>query len=277
MQKIIDKIKIDLINYYPKSEILGFIRIIIEHITQRSYHSVMITKTVATDDEKSKSEEIIKRLQQFEPIQYIIGETEFFGIPFIVNSNTLIPRPETEELVELIINENNTDNLDILDIGTGSGCIAISLAKHMKKCNVSAWDIDSKTLEVATLNARKNKVSITFEEIDVLKEISNTKQYDIIVSNPPYVLDSEKKEMSENVLEYEPHKALFVSDSDPLLFYKRIADIGLQHLKPQGKIYFEINRSKGVETITMLQNKGYKNIELHKDLSGNDRMIKAEK
>lgn len=276
MQEIINKIKLDLNNYYPESEISGFVRIIIEHITQKSYHSVIMEKQKVSKGEYIKTQNLIERLQKFEPIQYIIGETEFFGIPFIVNPDTLIPRPETEELVELIINENKAENLDILDIGTGTGCIAISLAKYLKESNVSAWDVYHKTIEIAAMNAKRNNVHIAFEEIDVLKEIPNNKQYDIIVSNPPYILDSEKLEMSENVLGHEPHRALFVPDNDPLLFYKRIADIGHNHLKPNGKIYFEINRSKGSDTISMLQDKGYKNIELHKDLSGNDRMIKAE-
>lgn len=226
--------------------------------------------------QKSKLEAAISRLENYEPIQYILEETEFFGLPFYVNKNVLIPRPETEELVELIINENLQEGLSVLDIGTGSGCIAISLAKYSRKADISAWEISPLALEVAILNSKKNNVNINFKKTDVLGEYPSDKRFDIIVSNPPYILEKEKQDMDANVLDYEPHTALFVPDDKSLIFYERIADIALQILKPNGKLYFEINRAKGQETIDMLKKKGFLNIELHKDLSGNDRMVRAE-
>ncbi len=226
--------------------------------------------------QKSELDAAISRLKNYEPIQYILEETEFFGLPFYVNKNVLIPRPETEELLELIINENLQEGLSVLDIGTGSGCIAISLARYLRKADISAWEISPLALEVAILNSKKNNVNINFKKTDVLGEYPSDKRFDIIVSNPPYILEKEKQDMDANVLDYEPHTALFVPDDKSLIFYERIADIALQILKPNGKLYFEINRAKGQETIDMLKKKGFLNIELHKDLSGNDRMVRGE-
>ena len=220
---------------------------------------------------------MVDRLLQYEPIQYIIGKTEFYGLPFSVNNNVLIPRPETEELVELIL--NNTDRnkeLTILDIGTGSGAIAISLAYHLPNANIEAWDISPKALDTASENARINDVKVNFQEVDVLDNITSSQTYDIIVSNPPYVLEEEKAEMEKNVLDYEPHLALFVPNHDALRFYRRIAQIGKQLLNPSGMLYYEINRAKGEETKDMLLKMGYQNIEVIKDIFGNDRIAKAQ-
>ena len=228
-----------------------------------------------TQNQQQKVESIIERLKRHEPIQYILGETEFFGLTFHVNENVLIPRPETEELVELILKENNKIGLCVLDIGTGSGAIAIALAKHMKNADVSAWDISSKALDVAALNSKSNSATVSFKQIDALSDYPLDKKFDIIVSNPPYVLENEKELMEQNVLDYEPHQALFVPDNNPLLFYKRIADIASNLLNHKGKLYFEINQAKGKGMLGMLEEKGFTNVTLFQDLSNKDRMVRA--
>lgn len=276
MQETISFIKNTLNAYYPESEISGFVRIIIEHLTKSSYQLALLNQTEFSDKQKDELSSILERLVSFEPIQYILGETEFFGLPFIVNENTLIPRPETEELVELILAENTKSDLRILDIGTGSGAIAIALAKQMNDAKVSAWDISFKALDVAVLNSKINNVDIEFKRVDVLGDCPKDKQFDIIVSNPPYVLESEKGSMEDNVLQYEPYTALFVPDNDALLFYRRIAHIAKDLLSPNGKLYFEINQAKGKDTIEMLENKGFSNVALFQDLSKRDRMVRAE-
>lgn len=278
MQDIIQHIRKSLSDFYPNSEISGFTRLLIEHVTKLSVPAFLSDKSKKiTGEELLIIDKIIERLQKFEPIQYILGETEFYGLTYLVNKNVLIPRPETEELVELIINENNaTENCRVLDIGTGSGCIAISLKKHLPQSIVEGWDISGGALEVAELNSKKNSVDITLKQVDILSDYHTDRSFDIIVSNPPYVLDSEKSEMHTNVLDYEPHTALFVSDNNPLLFYSRIAEVATKLLSHGGKLYFEINRMKGKETIAMLEDKKFANIQLFKDISGNDRIVTAE-
>lgn len=277
MQDIILNIRKSLSDFYPDTEISGLIRLLIENVTKSSIPALLSDKSKKiTEEELLKIDKIVERLQKFEPIQYILGETEFYGLPFVVNENVLIPRPETEELVELILKENKTDQSRILDIGTGSGCIAISLKKYLPKSIVEGWDISKGALEVASLNSKNNSANVLFTQVDILGEYPNQQTFDIIVSNPPYVLDSEKSEMHTNVLKYEPHTALFVADNNPLLFYNRIADVATQLLTNGGKLYFEINRMKGQETVKMLENKGFSNTQLIKDISGNDRIVKAE-
>jgi release factor glutamine methyltransferase len=231
----------------------------------------------------------LAELKKEKPLQYIVGETEFYGLPFLVNENTLIPRPETEELVELIIKSYNlqptTYNPKILDIGTGSGCIAISLAKNLTNSQVFAIDVSEKALTTAKKNAEINEVTINFIQADILKvddlenlSNSNSKlpsQYDVIVSNPPYVRNLEKSEIKPNVLEYEPHLALFVDDSDALLFYRKIAELAKKNLKENGKLYFEINQYLGKETVELLENLGFNDVVLKKDIYGNDRIIQC--
>ncbi len=277
MQDILQNIRKSLSGFYPDNEISGLVRLLIEHVTKSSMPALLSDKnTKITSEEVLKIDKIVERLQRFEPIQYILGETEFYGLPFTVNQDVLIPRPETEELVELILNENKGTQPHILDIGTGSGCIAISLQKHLPKASVKGWDISEKVLAVATLNRKSNSVNVTFNQVDILSDYPTDQYFDIIVSNPPYVLDSEKTDMHANVLDYEPHTALFVADNDPLLFYNRIADVAIQLLTNGGKLYFEINRAKGQETIKMLEDKNFSEIRLIKDISGNDRMVRAE-
>ena len=243
-----------------------------------------------SDTEIEKWNSILVQLQQDKPIQYITGEAWFYGLRFEVNENTLIPRPETEELVEWILNSPITQNpslITILDIGTGTGCIPIALKANLSQGNVTAIDVSKKALEVAIRNAQSNKVEINFIQANILDVedllilLTPNSQLpasiDIIVSNPPYVRNIEKLEIKKNVLDYEPHLALFVEDTDALLFYRKIAQLALKSLSPNGLLFFEINQYLGKETVELLQNLGFKNIELKKDMFGNDRMVKSEK
>lgn len=216
----------------------------------------------------------IERLKKQEPIQYILGYSDFCGLRFKVTPATLIPRPETSELVEWIT-ADTAGCASILDIGTGSGCIAISLASKLKGATVTAWDISSEALAIAHHNNRSNGTGVTFSRVDILNHTPQGEMFDIIVSNPPYIKELEKAEMEPNVLDWEPHTALFVPNDDPLLFYRTIATKGLSMLAPGGWLYFEINRAHGKETTAMLRTLGYTGIELRKDIAGNDRMIKA--
>ena len=223
---------------------------------------------------------IISELKTEKPIQYITGEAWFYGYRFEVNENTLIPRPETEELVEWIVestkHEAGSLKLNILDIGTGSGCIPISLKKEIPNAGVFTIDVSEKALEMARKNAVDNEVEVNFMLKNILETDSLVEKYDVIVSNPPYVRNLEKQEIKKNVLAYEPHLALFVEDSDALLFYRKIAQLALTSLTPNGKLFFEINQYLGKETVALLENLGFKNIELRKDFVGNDRMICCE-
>ena len=231
---------------------------------------------VLSDEEITNWNDVLAELEKQRPIQYIFGKTHFYGLEFEVNENTLIPRPETEELVEWILKENqHRGKMKVLDIGTGSGCIAISLAKNLLMAEVSAIDVSEKALAVAEKNAEANDVTVHF----LLKNILETEElpvtYDIIVSNPPYVRELEKAEIRPNVLEFEPHLALFVEDTDPLLFYRKIALLAKAGLAENGRLYFEINQYLGNETVEMLESYGYKNVTLKKDIYGNDRMVSA--
>ena len=202
----------------------------------------------------------------------------FFSYRFLVDENVLIPRPETEELVDWVLTTVTPTSkpLKIIDIGTGSGCIAISLAKSLPNAEVTAVDVSAKALQVARCNAELNGVTINFLQQDILQTSTLPDTYDIIISNPPYVRSLEKAEMQANVLEYEPHLALFVSDTDPLLFYNRIAALARKSLSPQGSLFFEINQYLGDEMIALLKAKGFEKVVLRQDLSGNDRMIMSQ-
>lgn len=281
---------------YPKTEIDTFFFLLIEEkLNLQRVDTVMQPDFLIADANLSELKIILKRLQKEEPIQYILGNTEFYGLPFKVNKNTLIPRPETEELVEWVIKEvtelqsnkvakldtdvistkNEEKTLSILDIGTGTGCIPISLAKNLNDVKISAIDVSSEALKVAQQNATLNNVDISFLEMDILETKELPQQYNLIVSNPPYVRELEKVEISNNVLKSEPHLALFVEDDNPLIFYSKIADLAKNHLKEDGLLFFEINQYLGKETVAMLKQKGFNTIKLKKDLFGNDRMIKA--
>ena len=228
----------------------------------------------------SKWDSYLKQLQLEIPIQYLLGTTCFYGLDFEVNSKVLIPRPETEELVEWIIESvaerYQNKKVKILDIGTGSGCIAISLAKNLPKAQVFALDVSTEALFVAKGNANKNGVNVVFIQKDILTTIDLEQEFDIIVSNPPYIRNLEKIEIKKNVLENEPHLALFVADEDPLLFYRKIADLALKNSAKGAQLFFEINQYLGTETVKLLRSKGFDNIVLRKDLYENDRMIKAD-
>jgi len=230
------------------------------------------------DDNSNLFLQALAQLTKEYPIQYIIGEIEFMDLRFKVNEHVLIPRPETEELIRWILsNEDKTCTKSILDIGTGSGCIPITLAKALPNSNISSIDISKKALEVAKINALKNMVNIKFQLSDILQTDQLRNPYDIIVSNPPYVRESEKTQMHNNVLQYEPDLALFVSDDDPLIFYRHIALLARESLKPKGLLYFEINQYLGPELYTILEELGFIKIELKKDMYGADRMIRAVK
>jgi release factor glutamine methyltransferase len=226
---------------------------------------------------------ILEQLKKEIPIQYLLGSTHFYGLEFEVNSNVLIPRPETEELVDWIIQSSKfnpevsgqSSKFKILDIGTGSGCIAISLAKNLPNAEVFALDVSDKALATAQKNAELNQVTIQFIHQSILETEDLGQQFDLIVSNPPYVRHLEKQEIKKNVLDNEPHLALFVDDNNALIFYRKIAELALKNLNPQGQLYFEINQYLGQETLDLLQEMGFKDITLRKDIYGNDRMIQC--
>lgn len=226
---------------------------------------------------------ILDELKTGKPIQYILGSTEFYGLPFLVNPATLIPRPETEELVEwallsLKLKVESEKLVLILDIGTGSGCIAISLKKNLPGAKVTAVDISTAALQTAKQNAVINEVDVEFIEVDILNPNHSllTTHYSLIISNPPYVTLHDKTLMHTNVTDFEPHSALFVPEDEPLLFYKAIADFAAGHLLSGGMLFFEINEAFGKETVELLADKGFTNIELRKDMSGRDRMVTAD-
>ena len=249
-----------------------------------SYYGVSRMELALNNDYKIKDAKLIldglTLLKAEKPIHYITGETEFFGLPIKVNENTLIPRPETEELVEWVLKGDRNKTINILDIGTGSGCIAISLAKNLPKANVYALDISKEALKTAKINADLNDVEIDFIEADILS-ICDTKldsvsnNFDIIVSNPPYVREKEKPLMKPNVINNEPHLALFVKDEKPLQFYEAITEFAINNLTEKGELFFEINEFLGRKMIQLLIDNNFKNVELKQDIFKKDRMIKA--
>ena len=232
-----------------------------------------------SDEEVLKWEAIISDLKTEKPIQYSIGETWFYDSKFYVNEHTLIPRPETEELVDWIIkthkSKDKIDKLAVLDIGTGTGCIPISLKKNIPQAEVFAIDVSEEALKIAHKNAETNRVVVNFILQNILETEDLNQNFDVIVSNPPYVRNLEKQEIKKNVLEFEPHLALFVEDTDALLFYRKIAQLALKNLTANGLLFFEINQYLGKETVELLETLGFKNVELKKDIYGNDRMIKG--
>lgn len=267
---------------YDANEIEAITLLVLGEITGMSNASIKaFPDRVLSTEQAEQAKNVLAELKTGKPIQYIFGVTEFYGLPFKVNPYVLIPRPETEELVEWILEVERQKvkgkRLSILDIGTGSGCIAISLKKNLPGAHVSAIDISTGALETAKGNAELNNVEVNFIETDILNiksEIEIPKS-DIIVSNPPYVTLEDKKQMHTNVTDFEPHTALFVPEDDPLLFYRAIADFALENLNADGQLYFEINEGLGKETVQLLADKGFKDIELRRDMSGRDRTIKA--
>ncbi|WP_196891459.1 peptide chain release factor N(5)-glutamine methyltransferase [Aureivirga marina] len=270
----------ELKSVYPETEIQSFFYLLTEHFLQLRRIDIALEPNFEISEEKlDVLKQSIDKLKTEFPIQYIIEETSFFGLDFFVNKNTLIPRPETEELVQWILDDfqNSMKKLKILDIGTGTGCIPISLAKNLPNAEIHAYDISEEALKIAKKNAERNKVTIHFQKINILETEKLDADFDIIISNPPYVRNLEKVEIKKNVLDYEPHLALFVSDNDPLIFYRKIAELAKYNLKENGFLYYEINQYLGKETIELVEKLGFKNVELRKDIFQNDRILKAEK
>jgi release factor glutamine methyltransferase len=272
-------IKKELTDLYPAEEIRSLTDIIIKTLfgSGRLHHLSDQEMNIPVEKIK-KIEEITAELKRGRPIQYILGETDFYNCHIRVNEHTLIPRQETEQLVDLIIKENPGYRGEIIDIGTGSGCIAIALAKNIREACVTAIDISEKAIQTAKLNAADNAVTICFLEADIfVPDKIPCPPAGIIVSNPPYVRESEKEKMHVNVLEHEPHSALFVPDNDPLLFYRAILEATKILLVPGGKIYFEINEALGNEIASLTESYGYGRVSVLKDLNGKERFVKGEK
>jgi release factor glutamine methyltransferase len=275
-------IREELLPFYPKNEIYSFTKIIFQDLFNITDNE-LITKegSILPNDEFEKLSSVIKRLKQFEPIQYITGHTEFYDLRFFLSKSVLIPRPETEELVDIIIKENQrNENLKVIDIGTGSGCIAISLKKNLNKAQVFATDISNDAIQTAKKNADYNSAEVNFSENDILKAdnlMFGDIEFDLIVSNPPYIKQSEISLMKKNVLDYEPHQALFVTDEKAFVFYEAIILFSENHLSKKGKIYFEINENHYLSVYKLLINNGFINIQIRKDIFGKNRFIIAEK
>lgn len=278
MNRITTYIRQSLRDIYPPEEVKALSMLICCDMLGLDALDIYMGKDIILSECKQRElENIIIRLQKNEPIQYIRGFAEFCGRKFKVAPGVLIPRPETAELVELVVKEN-PEARRILDIGTGSGCIAISLDKSLRKAEVEAWDISGEALAVARQNNEALDAHVTFVQRDVWsEECEEEGTYDIIVSNPPYVTEAEKEEMEANVLEWEPEQALFVPDEDPLRFYRRIAGLGRKLLVPEGRLYFEINQAYGEETARMLEMNQYHNVRVIKDIFGKDRIVTANR
>lgn len=268
----------ELATCYDSREIEGIIRIIFEDVLLwQPIDIVMRENEPLPEFFDNRLASIISRLKQHEPLQYILGKARFHGHSFAVTPATLIPRPETEQLVDMIVDENPDSDLQVLDIGTGSGCIAISLARALKFAQVTATDISRAALEVAQQNAAALKTRVKFLEQDILSCRAPSEVWDIIVSNPPYITEQEKAAMERNVLDYEPASALFVPDDDPMLFYRPIASYASRALKNGGRLYLEINRAMGNLVCDTLQRAGLSNIQVHNDFNGNVRFVTAIK
>lgn len=269
--------KKELASFYDKNEVDSMLYIFFEH-----YFGVTRTDFLLHQDRKLSESDLllviygVKDLKKYKPLAYIIGEWEFLGLSFYVNEHVLIPRPETEELVQLIINDyDNHPPNNILDIGSGSGCIALSLKHHFKNANVTAWDISDEALKVIDKNAKNLLLEIEIQKVDVLSKPKVKVKYDVIVSNPPYITNKEQAQMQSNVLDYEPHLALFVPNENPLLFYEKIADIAVKHLTENGSLYVEINEQFGEDVASLFNKKGFNKVELIKDINSKNRIVKA--
>ena len=266
-----------LAGLYSRNEIQSLCFQVMQHLCNCSKASLFASDgIVLTEDQQTRLDSFIQRLQNHEPVQYVIGSCDFFDIKLHVDKRVLIPRPETEELVEWILNDNPNTKGSLFDICTGSGCIAITIKRYKPGFAVSALDLSAEAIFLAKENAETNNCEINFITDNILQLSKPIEEkFDIIVSNPPYVMEKEKMEMKANVLEYEPSMALFVPNDDPLRFYQAIGEFGLAHLNSGGKLYFEINETQGENTVNMLKNLGYKFITLKKDFFGKDRMVRA--
>ena len=276
MNRVSTYIRQSLQGLYPPQEVKNLTMMICCDILGYQAVDVYLGKDINLSESKQQElENILARMRKNEPIQYIRGVTDFYGMRFCVAQGVLIPRPETAELVELILREN-PDATTLLDIGTGSGCVAISLSRHLPEAKVTAWDVSGDALTIAQRNNELLGTSVAFEQHDVLT-YEGEGAFDVIVSNPPYVTEAERSGMDANVLEWEPELALFVPDDDPLRFYRRIALLGKTLLASGGKLYFEINQAYGGATACMLEEMGYRHIRVLKDLFGNDRIVTANR
>ena len=284
-QKLKEHFFLELVEIYPENEIQSLFHILIEHRLKLSRVQFALNYHAALNEEDiDYFQKCIIELIDHRPIQYIVGTTDFFGLKFAVDPSVLIPRPETEELVAWVIEDLKEDlrhsknkKIKILDIGTGSGCIAVSLAKNLPNTEVYALDIAPEAIAVARSNARLNNCKINFNELDILTTEKLPHKFDIIVSNPPYVREQEKDQMQANVTKNEPHLALFVKNENPLIFYDKISDLAKIFLKSKGTLYFEINQYLGEQMRGLLKSKGFRDIELRKDIFSFDRMIKSIK
>ena len=278
MQQYTQHIRRELNRLYTSSEIAVLTRLIVEELLGEQ--NVLITYDKINHLSRlqiEKMDDILSRLKNGEPYQYVFGKTEFYGRIFRVTGDVLIPRPETEELVEWIVSEPYDGTRLILDIGTGSGCIAITLAREIAHARVDAWDISEKALEIAAENAAWNSAEVRFSRADIFQTPPRSEKFNLIVSNPPYVTESEKKQMERNVIDFEPHEALFVPDNRPLLFYERIISLAGELLEDEGRLYFEINRNMAEPVAGLLCDAGFHAVEIKNDISGNPRMIRAVK
>ncbi|MBE8720726.1 peptide chain release factor N(5)-glutamine methyltransferase [Sphingobacterium pedocola] len=272
----------ELSDLYDSTEIKAIFHIAVEHVAQQKRPNFLLNKNnIVIPDQQRQLTEMLDLLKSGKPIQHLTGSAHFYGFDFNVNEHTLIPRPETEELVDLIVKSHGTQKkLRLIDIGTGTGCIPISLAKHLRDPQIWAIDISSEALLIAKQNAKKQEADIQFIRADILEWeflFTNGERFDIIVSNPPYITPIEKEKMHKNVVAFEPHLALFVEGSAPLIFYDYISDFALAHLEETGTLYFEINQYLSSETTSLLRKKGFTQINILKDINGSDRMISAKK
>jgi len=283
LQDLKSNFKKALVKLYPDTEIEVFFYRLTEHKLGLKRIDLALNQLLTCDDFTNLFfEDALTRLKNYEPIQYILGATEFYSLPFKVDKNVLIPRPETEELVDWILETTKNQKqiaktIKILDIGTGSGCMAVALAKNLPQAEVWALDISKNALNIARQNADLNEVSIRFIEANILTLETLSTKFDVILSNPPYVKQAEKLLMKPNVLNHEPHLALFVNNENPLIFYDKIADFAKTNLSSDGTLFFEINQYFGAKLSALLKQKGFTNIELKQDLFAVDRMVMAER
>jgi release factor glutamine methyltransferase len=277
MQQAIKFIRSNLSASYSALELQSVSRLLISKVSGYSFTEIIVNKnTIFSEEQRKVLQNYVEKLKRGLPIQYVLGETEFFGLHFTVNDAVLIPRPETEELVQWMVEEIKHDSL-ILDIGTGSGCIAIALKHFLPDADVYACDIDEDSLEVATMNAENLGLKINFFPCDILKAEKSDRKYHVIVSNPPYIPCSERKDVMNRVKDFEPERALFVEDSDPLIFYRKIAQFAQSNLFPGGNLFFEVHRDFGKACVQLLEDMSYVKIQLKKDIFGNERMVRAVK
>ena len=260
----------------PTTEINSIAYRVIEYLFSIDKAEVIIDRSLnITTKEKKALDQFLARINDHEPLQYIMGEAEFYGRNFEVNSSVLIPRPETEELVALVVKENRDKKIKFLDIGTGSGCIPVTLARELRDSKAYAIDIDPRVIKTARSNAARYGVEVEFLLIDILTESIPSGPFDIIVSNPPYVLESEREHMKANVLDHEPATALFVSDKDPLLFYRRICELSQQALRDGGRLYFEVNEQYGEDIKAMMEVLDFHSVDLIRDMNGKHRIVRG--